>query len=183
MYDNRVNRGLGPIVCVLEKHRYTSPMTKENVPTLYEWSGGAERIEALFKKFYEHVRIDATLGPVFADMPEEHFQTVAHFVSEVLGGPKLYSGDGKHNHSSMVAKHLQRHLTEPQRRRWVNLLLDTADELDMPKDPEFRSALVGYLEWGSRIAVINSASSENPVGPSAPMPHWGWGEVKGPYIP
>ena len=26
----------------------------------------------------------------------------------------------------------------------------------MPDDPEFRSALVGYLEWGSRLAVINS---------------------------
>jgi hemoglobin len=66
-------------------------MTKANVPTLYEWSGGQERIEALFKKFYEHVRTDSLLGPVFADMPEEHFQTVAHFVSEVLGGPKLYT--------------------------------------------------------------------------------------------
>ncbi len=153
------------------------------MPTLYEWSGGAERIEALFKKFYEYVRNDSVLGPVFAEMPEEHFQTVAHFVSEVLGGPKLYSGDGHHTHSTMVAKHLQKHLTEAQRKRWVTLLLETADELKMPEDPEFRSALVGYLEWGSRIAVINSSSSENPIGPSAPMPQWGWGEVKGPYIP
>jgi hemoglobin len=55
--------------------------------------------------------------------------------------------------------------------------------MGMPDDPEFRSALVGYLEWGSRIAVINSAVVENPIGPSAPMPQWGWGEVKGPYIP
>jgi hemoglobin len=116
-------------------------------------------------------------------MPEEHFQTVAHFVSEVLGGPKLYTSDGKHNHSTMVAKHLQKHLTELQRKRWVALLLDTADEMGMPDDPEFRSALVGYLEWGSRIAVINSAVAENPIGPSAPMPQWGWGEVKGPYVP
>jgi hemoglobin len=158
-------------------------MAEAKVPTLYEWSGGSERIEALFKRFYEHVREDAVLAPVFAQMAPEHFQTVAHFVSEVLGGPKLYSGDSKHNHSTMIAKHLARHLTEQQRKRWVGLLLDTADELKMPDDPEFRSALVGYLEWGSRIAVINSATSENPVGESAPMPRWGWGEVKGPYIP
>jgi hemoglobin len=50
-------------------------------------------------------------GPLFAEMPAEHFRTVAHFVSEVLGGPKLYSGDAQHNHSTMVAKHLARHLT------------------------------------------------------------------------
>jgi hypothetical protein len=46
---------------------------------------------------------------------------------------------------------------------------------------EYRSALVGYLEWGSRLAVLNSAASADPIDPQAPMPWWGWGEVKGPY--
>jgi hemoglobin len=81
----------------------------------------------------------------------------------------------------MVAKHLARHLTNEQRKRWMTLLLDTADQLQLPDDPEFRSALVGYLEWGSRIAMLNSAASDNPVDTHAPMPKWGWGEVKGPY--
>jgi hemoglobin len=83
----------------------------------------------------------------------------------------------------MVAKHIGRHLTNEQRKRWISLLLETADELNLPDDPEFRSAPVGYLEWGSRLAVINSAMSENPIGRDAPMPQWGWGEVKGPYDP
>jgi hemoglobin len=152
-------------------------------PTLYEWVGGLDRIEALFGAFYEKVPADAVLGPVFAQMSKDHFHVVAHFVAEVLGGPKLYSGDGLHSHSSMVAKHIGRHLTNEQRKRWVSLLLDTADELNLPEDPEFRSALVGYLEWGSRLAVINSTTTENPIGSDAPMPKWGWGEVKGPYTP
>ena len=83
----------------------------------------------------------------------------------------------------MVAKHLSRHLTKTQRKRWMNLLLETADDLRLPDDPEFRSAAVGYLEWGSRIAVINSASSDNPIDSSAPMPTWSWGEVRGSYEP
>ncbi len=62
----------------------------------------------------------------------------------------------------------------------VSLLLDTADQIGMPDDPEFRSALVGYLEWGSRLAVINSQPGAT-VDQKAPMPKWGWGEVKGPY--
>jgi hemoglobin len=152
-------------------------------PTLYEWAGGSDRIEALFRAFYERVPADAVLGPVFAQMPKEHSRIVAHFVAEVLGGPKRYSGDGLHSHSSMVAKHVGRNLTNEQRKRWISLLLDTADELKLPDDPEFRSALVGYLEWGSRLAVINSASTENSIGTNAPMPKWGWGEVKGPYTP
>jgi hemoglobin len=64
----------------------------------------------------------------------------------------------------------------------VALLLDTADELALPDDPEFRSALVGYLEWGSRLAVINS-QADGDVDGNSPMPKWGWGEVKGPYRP
>jgi hemoglobin len=65
----------------------------------------------------------------------------------------------------------------------MNLLLETADDLKLPDDPEFRSALVGYLEWGSRLAVQNSNSLENRIDPFAAMPRWGWGEVKGPYTP
>lgn len=156
-------------------------MTQEKVPTLYEWIGGFDRIEALFKTFYEQVKTDATLSPVFAQMPATHFNTVARFVAEVLGGDKFYSGDAEHGHASMVARHLGRHLTEIQRKRWVELLLNTADQLGLPSDPEFRSALVGYLEWGSRIAIITSNATENPVNRTAPMPTWGWGEVKGPY--
>jgi hemoglobin len=158
-------------------------VTEKNVPTLYDWAGGIDRIRALFEAFYTRVPADPLLGPVFAHMPAEHFETVAHFVSEVLGGPKLYSGDGLCGHSTMVGEHLNRHLTQEQRRRWMNLLLETADDLKLPDDPEFRSALVGYLEWGSRLAVQNSNSLENPIDPSAAMPRWGWGEVKGPYTP
>jgi hemoglobin len=155
----------------------------EQIPTLYDWVGGAECIEALFKRFYEHVGQDPVLAPVFAHMRADHFRTVAHFVAEVLGGPPLYSGDGTHGHSTMVAQHLGRHLTNEQRKRWVALLLDTADELQLPDDPEFRSALVGYLEWGSRLATLNSAEASNPIDKSAAMPKWGWGETKGPYQP
>ena len=39
---------------------------------------------------------------------------------------------------------------------------------------------VAYLEWGSRLAVINSQPGVKPNS-NAPMPRWGWGEVGGPY--
>jgi hemoglobin len=153
------------------------------IPSPYEWAGGFEAIQDLFKAFYTRVPLDPVLGPVFAGMPAEHFETVAHFVSEVLGGPKSYTAEGHHSHSTMVAKHLNRHLTQEQRQRWMALLLETADRQGLPDDPEFRSVLVGYLEWGSRIAVLNSTATDNPIDPKAPMPTWGWGEVKGPYVP
>jgi hemoglobin len=149
------------------------------VPSLYEWMGGHPALERLTERFYERVRDDATLAPVFAGMSAEHPKQVAAFLAEVLGGPANYSAS-RGGHPHMVQRHLQRHLTQVQRRAWVALLLDTADELQVPDDPEFRSALVGYLEWGSRLAVINSQSGDG-VSPNSLMPKWGWGEVKGPY--
>lgn len=38
----------------------------------------------------------------------------------------------------MIMKHLNQHLTQVQRAQWVRLLLDTADEIGAPADPEFR---------------------------------------------
>jgi hemoglobin len=153
----------------------------ESVPTLYEWIGGMPALVRLTERFYERVRSDAILAPVFAHMGPDHPKHVAAFIAEVLGGPADYSAvRGGHPH--MVQRHVNRQLTQTQRRAWVTLLLDTADELKLPDDPEFRSALVGYLEWGSRLAVINSQSVGD-VAADSPMPKWGWGEVKGPYRP
>ena len=149
------------------------------VPSLYDWAGGSEALNRLTVRFYEHVARDALLAPVFAHMGADHPAHVAAFLGEVLGGPAAYSGEhGGHPH--MIRQHLNRHLTQELRRQWVQLLLATADELGLPDDPEFRSALVGYLEWGSRLAVINSQPGAQ-VDEQAPMPRWGWGEVKGPY--
>ena len=151
------------------------------VPTLYAWLGGIEALERLTTRFYERVPDNRTLAPIFAHMNAEHAKHVAAFLAEVLGGPAEYSAaHGGHPH--MIRQHLNRHLTQAQRREWVALLLDTADELRMPDDPEFRSALVGYLEWGSRLAVLNSQEGAV-ANEDVPMPKWGWGEVKGPYVP
>jgi hemoglobin len=82
----------------------------------------------------------------------------------------------------MIRHHVGRSLSEAQRKRWLSLLLECADALGMPSDPEFRSAFVAYFEWGTRLAVLNSQPGAH-VTFDAPMPKWGWGEVKGPYVP
>jgi len=154
------------------------------VPSLYEWAGGIEALTRLTELFYQRVPHDPMLAPVFATMSAEHPRHVAQFLAEVLGGPATYSGElggERGGHARMVSHHLGRQLTEPQRARWMALLLACADDVGMPGDPEFRSALVGYLEWGSRIAVINSRTTEEP--PKNPMPRWGWGVPGGPYRP
>jgi hemoglobin len=136
---------------------------KENqIPSLYKWLGGAEVQNASMVKFYERVSADELLRPLFGGMPADHPRHVADF------------GRGAGRIASL----------HRERRRWVNLLLDSADEIGLPGDPEFRSALVAYLEWGSRLAVMNSKlPAETVADPATPMPHWSWGVPGGPYEP
>ena len=153
------------------------------MPTLYEWGGGEAAYQTLINRFYDNVLKDDLLSPVFKNMSDMHRAHVAHFIIEVFGGPKLYSGQDGGSHFHMIGKHLGKMLDEEKRKRWMGLLLQTADEVQLPTDPEFRSALVGYLEWGTRLAVMNSLSTESPVESNEPMPEWGWGVPGGPYQP
>lgn len=156
---------------------------KNDIPTLYEWSGGKDALEKLTQLFYAKVAVDELLSEVFKNMSPEHAKHVAHFIGEVFGGEKLYTEKDQGSHAAMVQHHVGKMLNETMRKRWIQLLLEAADEIGLANDPEFRSAFVGYLEWGSRLAIINSTTTENPVKEDEPMPKWGWGETGGPYIP
>ncbi|MEO3744228.1 antibiotic biosynthesis monooxygenase [Plantactinospora sp. B5E13] len=147
-------------------------------PTLYEWAGGMDALVKLCDVFYRLVRADALLAPVFARMDPEHPRHVAVWLAEVFGGPASYT-ERHGGYPHMLGKHLGRAITEAQRRRWVNLLMDAADEVGLPDDPEFRAAFASYLEWGTRLAVQNSQPDADPVR-EAPVPRWGWG-VAPPY--
>ncbi|MFQ6329872.1 MULTISPECIES: group II truncated hemoglobin [unclassified Nocardia] len=150
------------------------------VPTLFEWAGGMPAFEALTTAFYREVLKDDVVGPLFRGMDPGHPKYVAMWLAEVFGGPETYSSErGGYHH--MVRQHLGKAITEPQRRRWVNLLMDAADEVGLPADPEFRAAFASYIEWGTRIAQTNSQPEVHPP-LEAPMPHWGWG-VAPPYQP
>ncbi len=151
------------------------------VPTLYEWAGGMVAFERLTALFYQKVLADDLLEPVFGRMSADHPQHVAHFLAEVFGGPPQYSTVDGGSHHRMIQHHFGKYLTEAQRQRWVHLLLETADAIDLPADPEFRSAFVAYLEWGTRIAILNSHQPTVTVAPDEPMPRWGWGVPGGPY--
>ena len=55
-----------------------------------------------------------------------------------------------------------------------------ADDADLPPDPEFRTAPVGYLKWGTPLAMQNSQLGAD-VMAQAPVLHWGCG-VAPPYL-
>ncbi|MEW9534000.1 antibiotic biosynthesis monooxygenase [Microbispora sp. NPDC049125] len=149
-----------------------------SIPSLYDWAGGTGALERLTERFYDLVAGDDLIGPLFKGMDPDHPRYVAMWLGEVFGGPARYTGE-RGGYSHMLSMHLGKAITEPMRRRWVSLLMDAADDVGLPADPEFRAAFTGYIEWGTRLALANSQPDAEPMR-EAPVPHWGWG-VAPPY--
>lgn len=145
-------------------------------PTLFEWAGGEDAIERLIDAFYDRVEKDDLLSPFFpGGVSAEHRDHVIAWWSEVLGGPDRYTRE-LGGYEQMLAKHRGLGIDSEQRLRFANLMSLAADDADLPDDPEFRSALIAYLEWGTRLAMENS-QPDAAVAAHAPVPRWGWGEA------
>ena len=150
-------------------------------PTLYDWAGGREAFARMINAFYDRVEADDLLSPFFpGGVHADHRRNVATWWSEVFGGPAEYTKQ-LGGYERMLGKHRDLGITAEQRFRFASLMSLAADDAGMPTDPEFRSALVAYLEWGTRLAVENSQSGAAVV-EHAPVPRWGWG-VAPPYRP
>jgi hemoglobin len=150
-------------------------------PTLFEWAGGSAAFARLINAFYNRVEHDELLSPLFpGGVSAEHRTHVIAWWSEVFGGPAEYS-DQLGGYHRMVNKHVDLGITADQRFRFASLMSLAADDAGLPDDPEFRAAFVGYVEWGTRIALANSAPGADVV-QQARVPRWGWG-VAPPYVP
>ena len=156
-------------------------MSPESTPSLYEWAGGGGPFAGLINAFYDRVEQDDLLSPLFpGGVSKAHRDHVTVWWIEVFGGPADYTAN-LGGYENMLRHHLNLSITPEQRRRFVDLMSRAADDARLPDDPEFRAALVGYLGWGTRIAMHNSQPTADVI-PHAPVPHWGWG-VAPPYRP
>ena len=145
------------------------------LPTLYEWAGGEAPIRRLIDAFYDRVEADEQLSGFFPVGVDEHHRShVAAWWSEVLGGPTTYT-DQMGGYEAMLAHHRNLAITPEQRHRFASTMSLAADDAQLPADPEFRAAIIGYVEWGTRLAMHNSQPDAMGVIEHAPVPRWGWG--------
>jgi hemoglobin len=151
-----------------------------DTPTIYEWAGGTEAFERWLNAFYDLVEQDDGLAALFGGrVSAEHRAHVLTWWVEVMGGPADYSAQ-LGGYPAMLAHHRNLQITPELRLRFVTLLSEAADRAGLPADPEFRAAIMGYAEWGSRLAMHNSDPGAGDVVEQAPVPRWGWG-VAPPY--
>ena len=142
-------------------------------PTIHDWAGGRPALERWLGRFYDLVEDDDLLAPVFGGrVSAQHRRDVTTWWCEVMGGPADYTA-ALGGYERMLAHHRGLQISPEQRLRFVTLLSRAADA-ELPDDPELRAALMGYAEWGTRLAVQNSAVDAAVV-EHAPVPRWGWG--------
>ena len=157
-----------------------TPTTEDEPPSLYAWAGGTDAFRRLIDAFYDRVEADDLLSSLFpGGVSQDHRAHVVLWWVEVFGGPADYTPLG--GYQRMLDHHRGLGITVEQRFRFASLMSLAADDAGLPDDPEFRAALVGYLEWGTRLALHNSQPGAEVV-TEAPVPRWGWG-VAPPYQP
>ncbi len=148
----------------------------EGAPTLFDWAGGETAFRRLIDAFYDRVERDELLSPFFpGGVHEQHRDHVAAWWSEVFGGPTRYTAE-LGGYDSMLARHRDLGITPEARFRFASLMSLAADDAGLPDDPDFRSAFVAYVEWGTRLALANSQPDAAPF-EHDPVPQWGWGET------
>src|SRR3954454_3689877 len=146
----------------------TTPRT-----SLYEHAGGEEGLHRLEEAFYAHVLRDPVLQPLFGAGRPEHVEPLTMFTAESFGGPDRSTRQLGFRH--LIEVHRGLRITEPQRRRFVELYMAALDTADMPADPEFRGAVREHVEFGSHVAMQNSnAASEEELHPLREVPRWTW---------
>jgi hemoglobin len=143
------------------------------MPSLFEYAGGEEGLHRLEQIFYDSVLRDPVLQPLFGAGKPTHVDHLTWFTAESFGGPDRFTRELGFGH--LIAVHRGLKITEPQRRRFVELYMAALDEAQMPTNPQFRQAVREHVEFGSRVALQNShAATDEELHPLREVPRWTW---------
>lgn len=151
----------------------TTESTDAQRPTLYEHLGGRTVLVQLADAQYRRCVTDPVLIEIFGTEPHpSHVEHLADWLTEVFGGPHLYT-ERHGGHGALLRHHANLAIQEQHRARFVEVFIEAADEVGLPSDEEFRSALTAYLDWGSKIAQEVSQPGADTTS-SDPVPVWDW---------
>ncbi|MEM7489004.1 MAG: globin [Pseudomonadota bacterium] len=121
--------------------------------TLYEAAGGYGRLLAMTEAFYGKALADDLIGEMFSEAATDHARHLAGWLSASFGGPPGYLEE-RGDLRFVVWKHAGLRITEPQRARWADLMMDAAAEVGMP--PAFLGPYGRFVETVTRSVRVNS---------------------------
>jgi hemoglobin len=142
--------------------------------TIYDRAGGEAGLHEVVDTFYSSIFEDPILQPVFGQPVPTHVDHLTAFLSEVFGGPARYS-DEMGGFPAIVAVHRGRHISEEQRRRFLELFMAAVDRAGLGADAQLRAAIESCIEFGTEVAMVNSnAETDAELHPQREVPYWHW---------
>ncbi len=123
--------------------------------TFYDAVGGAETFRTLVSHFYELVREDEVLRPLY---PEDELDAAEDrlrmFLEQYWGGPRTYSD--QRGHPRLRMRHAPFRITFIERDAWLRCMHTAVAAIDARTlDNEHRRQLLAYLEMAAD-SMVNS---------------------------
>ena len=123
--------------------------------TFYEAVGGAQTFRTIVSRFYELVRDDEVLRPLY---PEEDLEGAEErlrmFLEQYWGGPRTYSE--QRGHPRLRMRHAPFRIGFIERDAWLHCMRTAIASVDSATlDDEHRRELLAYLEMAAH-SMVNS---------------------------
>lgn len=126
--------------------------------TFFEAVGGEETFRKLVHHFYEGVKTDPLLRPMY---PEEDLapaeERLALFLMQYWGGPGTYSE--RRGHPRLRMRHMPFRIGPAERDAWLRCMRTAVDRLALPE--EYDTLLWRYLNMAASSLV--NATAEDPT--------------------
>jgi hemoglobin len=124
--------------------------------TFYDAVGGAQTFRTIVSRFYESVRQDEVLRPLY---PEDDLDgaedRLRMFLEQYWGGPRTYSD--QRGHPRLRMRHAEFRIGFIERDAWLRCMHTAIASIDSATlDDEHRRELVEYIEMAAQ-ALVNSA--------------------------
>lgn len=134
--------------------------------SFFDAIGGHATFDALVSRFYDGVRQDELLAPMYPDQDWEGAQwRLRTFLEQYWGGPTTYSRT--RGHPRLRMRHAPFAVTPSARDRWLAHM--RAAVLSLNLAPLHEGLLWDYLERAAH-AMVNSPEPGTPVDPRTPPP-------------
>jgi len=119
----------------------------------WEQVGGRDTFEKLVRRFYEGIKGDEVLLPMYPEQPdlEGAIQRLTGFLEQYWGGPTAYSEE--RGHPRLRMRHLAFKVNPDARDRWLLHMRAALDSLELP--PLQDATLWAYLDRAAH-AMVNT---------------------------
>ncbi|MCP9273411.1 globin [Mycolicibacterium arenosum] len=128
----------------------------EATRSFYDEVGGHETFRIIVSRFYEQVREDEILRPLYPDDDLDGAeQRLRMFLEQYWGGPRTYSD--QRGHPRLRMRHAPFRIGFLERDAWLRCMHTAVAEVDSATlDDPHRQALLDYLQMAAN-SMVNSA--------------------------